>query len=188
MEISVDQLEKAKEASQKWKYSNERTSLSWRKVKATTIGSSVQKIDRVESWEGAVMIVHVLSLWFASLLIIFAWKRCVIIYYYYYYCYCCCYRYCYYYYCYYYYYYYCYYYIQIRQWYWTWKAFLSIKNYFYQGESETCPISEIVIIILFLKFITLFEAAAFSFTNLFLKFIWNNSYLYCGCGWNWSSQ
>ena len=37
---------------------------------------------------------------------------------------------------------------RIRQWYWTWKAFLSIKNYFYQhqnitiiikGESETCP-------------------------------------------------
>ena len=37
---------------------------------------------------------------------------------------------------------------RIRQWYWTWKAFLSIKNYFYQhqnitiiikGESETGP-------------------------------------------------
>ena len=37
---------------------------------------------------------------------------------------------------------------RVRQWYWTWKAFLSIKNYFYQhrnitiiikGESETCP-------------------------------------------------
>ena len=37
---------------------------------------------------------------------------------------------------------------RIRQCYWTWKAFLSIKNYFYQhqnitiiikGESETCP-------------------------------------------------
>ena len=36
----------------------------------------------------------------------------------------------------------------VRRWYWTWKAFLSIKNYFYQhqnitiiikGESETCP-------------------------------------------------
>ena len=67
--------------------------------------------------------------------------------------------------------------LQIRQWYWTWKAFLSIKNYFYQhqnitiiikGECETCPISEIAIIILSLKFIGLFEAAAFSFTTLFL--------------------
>ena len=48
--------------------------------------------------------------------------------------------------------------LQKRQWYWTWKAFLSINNnYFYQhqnipiiskGESETCPISEIAIIIL----------------------------------------
>ena len=37
--------------------------------------------------------------------------------------------------------------LQIRPWYWTWKAFLSIKNYFFQhhnititvkGESETC--------------------------------------------------
>ena len=37
---------------------------------------------------------------------------------------------------------------RVRQWHWTWKAFLSIKNYFYQlqnitiiikGESETCP-------------------------------------------------
>ena len=66
--------------------------------------------------------------------------------------------------------------LQIRQWYWTWKAFLSIKNYFYQhqnitiiikGESETCPISEIAIIIVSLKFIGSFEAAVFSFTNLF---------------------
>ena len=57
-----------------------------------------------------------------------------------------------------------------------WKAFLSIKNYFYQhqniiitikGESETCPISEIAIVILSLKFISSFEAATFSFTNLF---------------------
>ena len=54
---------------------------------------------------------------------------------------------------------------------------LSIKDYFYQhqiitiiikGESERCPISEIAIIILSLKFIGSFEAAAFSFTNLFL--------------------
>ena len=66
--------------------------------------------------------------------------------------------------------------VQIRQWYWTWKAHLSIKNCFYQhqnitiivkGESETCPISEIAIIILFLKFIGSFEAAAFPFTNWF---------------------
>ena len=34
-------------------------------------------------------------------------------------------------------------------------------------EIETCPISEIAIIILSLKFISSFEAAAFSFTNLF---------------------
>ena len=56
------------------------------------------------------------------------------------------------------------------------KAFLSIKNYFYQlqnitiiikGECETCPIYEIAIIILSLKFIGSFELAAFSFTNLF---------------------
>ena len=37
MEISVDQFEEAKEANQKWKYSNERTSESWRKVEATAI-------------------------------------------------------------------------------------------------------------------------------------------------------
>ena len=36
-----------------------------------------------------------------------------------------------------------------------------------KGESETCPISEIAIIILSLKFIGSFEAAAFSFTKLF---------------------
>ena len=56
------------------------------------------------------------------------------------------------------------------------KAFSSIKSYFYQyqnitiiikGESETCPISEIAIIILSLKFIGSFEAAAFSPTHLF---------------------
>ena len=65
---------------------------------------------------------------------------------------------------------------RIRQWYCTWKAFFWIKNDFYQhqnvtiiikGESETCPISEIAIIIHSIKFIVSFEAAAFSFTNLF---------------------
>ena len=54
------------------------------------------------------------------------------------------------------------------------KAFLSIKDYFYQhqnitivikGDSETYPISEIAIIILSLSLSV--EAAAFSFTNLF---------------------
>ena len=45
--MSVDQFEKGKEASQKWKYSNELTSESRRKVEATTVGSSLQKIDRV---------------------------------------------------------------------------------------------------------------------------------------------
>ena len=67
MEISVDQFIEAKEANQKLKYSssNERTSESWRKVEATAMGSSLQKIEsRVE--KGAVMIVHVLSGWLAS--------------------------------------------------------------------------------------------------------------------------
>ena len=80
--------------------------------------------------------------------------------------------------------------LQIRQWYWTWKAFLSVKNYFYQhqnitiiiimGECETCLISEITIIILSLTFISSFEAATFSFMNLFSppsRF----SLLYTGC-------
>ena len=35
--MSVDQFEEAKEANQKWKYSIERTSESWRKVEATAI-------------------------------------------------------------------------------------------------------------------------------------------------------
>ena len=56
------------------------------------------------------------------------------------------------------------------------KRFLSIKNYFYQnqniaiiikGESETCPISEIAIIVFSLKFIGSFEAAAISFIGFF---------------------
>ena len=38
---------------------------------------------------------------------------------------------------------------------------------FIKGESEICPIFEIAIIVLSLKFISLFEAAAFSITNLF---------------------
>ena len=33
--MSVDQFEVAKEANQKWKYSNERTYESWRKFEAT---------------------------------------------------------------------------------------------------------------------------------------------------------
>ena len=62
----MDQFEKVKEANQKLKYSNERTSESWRKVEATTaMGSSLKKIEsRVE--KGAVMTVHVLSGWLAS--------------------------------------------------------------------------------------------------------------------------
>ena len=52
MEMSADLLEEAKEANQKWKYSNEWISESWRKVQATAMGSSLQtEIDRVESWE-----------------------------------------------------------------------------------------------------------------------------------------
>ena len=66
--------------------------------------------------------------------------------------------------------------LQIRQCYWTWnwKVFSWIKNcikirisLFIKGESEICPIFEIAIIVLSLKFISLFEAAAFSITNLF---------------------
>ena len=49
---------------------------------------------------------------------------------------------------------------------------ISNQNYFkskfiIEGESETCLISEIAIIILSLKFIGSFETATFSFTNLF---------------------
>ena len=73
--MSVDQFEKAKEANQKWKYSNERTSESWWKVEALAITIIIK------------------------------------------------------------------------------------------GESKTSPISEIAIIILSLKFIGSFEAAAFSFTK-----------------------
>ena len=50
------------------------------------------------------------------------------------------------------------------------KLFLSTSEYHYyiiNGKSETCPISKIAIIIVSLKFIGSFEAAAFSFTNLF---------------------
>ena len=50
------------------------------------------------------------------------------------------------------------------------KLFPSTSEYHYyiiKGESETCPISEIAIIIVSLKFIGSFQAAAFSFTNLF---------------------
>ena len=49
--MTVDQFEEAKEANQKWKYNNERTSKTSLKVEATAMGSSLQKIDRVESWE-----------------------------------------------------------------------------------------------------------------------------------------
>ena len=58
--MSVDQFEEVKEANQKLKYSNERTSESWQKVEATA-GSSLQKIEsRVE--RGAVMIVYMFFL------------------------------------------------------------------------------------------------------------------------------
>ena len=44
--MSLDQFKEAKEANQtKW------TSESWRKVEATAMGSSLQKIDQVKSWE-----------------------------------------------------------------------------------------------------------------------------------------
>ena len=58
--------------------------------------------------------------------------------------------------------------LQIRQRYWTWKAFLSITTII-KGEKETCQISEIARIIFSLKFIGSFEAATFSFTNLFFS-------------------
>ena len=51
MALSVDQFEEAKEANQKWKYSNERTSESWRKVEATATCMYGIAKDRVESWE-----------------------------------------------------------------------------------------------------------------------------------------
>ena len=38
IEMTVDQLAEAKEASQIWKYSYERTSESWREVKPTAVG------------------------------------------------------------------------------------------------------------------------------------------------------
>ena len=68
MEMSLDQFEEAKEANQKWKYGNERASESWRKVKATAIWEQAcKKIEsRVLIDKGAVMIVHVLSGWLAS--------------------------------------------------------------------------------------------------------------------------
>ena len=50
MEMSVDQFEEAKKANEKWKYSNERTSESWRKVEANCCGIKRAK-DVVESWE-----------------------------------------------------------------------------------------------------------------------------------------
>ena len=47
------------------KIHNERTSESWPKVEATSMRSSLQKIEsRAE--KGAVMIIHVLSGWLAS--------------------------------------------------------------------------------------------------------------------------
>ena len=62
----MDQFEEAKEANQKLKYSNERASERWRKVKATTMGgSNLQKIEsRVE--ERVIIIVDVLSCSLAS--------------------------------------------------------------------------------------------------------------------------
>ena len=62
--MSVDQFEEVKEANQKLKYSNERTSESWQKVEATA-GSSLQKIEsRVE--RRCNDSIHVLSGWLAS--------------------------------------------------------------------------------------------------------------------------
>ena len=47
--MSVDQFEEAKEANQKWKYSNERTSESWRKLKLRLSGIKPAN-DRVKSF------------------------------------------------------------------------------------------------------------------------------------------
>ena len=62
--MTVDQFE---EANQKWKYSNERTSESWRKVEATAMDQDCKR-SRIESRveKGALMIVHVLPCWLAS--------------------------------------------------------------------------------------------------------------------------
>ena len=67
--MPVDQFEEAKEANQKWKYSNEGTSESWRKVEATAVWDQDCKRSsrlRVLIDKGALMIVHVLSGWLAS--------------------------------------------------------------------------------------------------------------------------
>ena len=163
--MSVDQFEEAKEANQKWKYSNERTSKSWQKVEATALQKIELRVDK-----GTVPMVHVLCGWLASsypiqhaffqhisrichkqtrVLAISHQGMARLLYG-------------------------CLFILQIQQWHWTWKAFLSTKNHFYlhrnitiiiKGKSETCRISEIAIIILSLKFIGSFEAAAFSFTT-----------------------
>ena len=66
--MSLDQFEEAKETNQKWKYSNERTSESWRKVEATAMGSShaCKRSSRKLRKSLLLMIVHVLSGWLAS--------------------------------------------------------------------------------------------------------------------------
>ena len=171
--MSVDQFEEAKEASQKWNTMSEKAKVG-AKLKLRLSGIKPAK-DRVRIDKGAVMIVHVLSGWPASsypirraflqhtslrvsvrsnlslinerVVAISPEGMARLLYG-------------------------CLFILHIRQWYWTWKAFLSIKNYFYQhqnitiiikGECETCPISEIALIILSLTFIGSFEAAAFSF-------------------------
>ena len=179
MEMSVDQFEEVKEANQKMKiqpWTNKRKlTESWR---YGYLESSLQKIEsRVLIDKGALMIVHVLSGWLASSYPIrraflqhiswrvsvesvinkrksschFAWRKtqgmarllygCLFI-------------------------------LPNTAVTLDWKAFLSVKNYFYQhqnitiiikGESETCPNFWNRHIILSLKFIGSFEAAALSF-------------------------
>ena len=164
--MSVDQFEEAKEANQK-RTNKRKLAESWR---YGYLGSSLQKIEsRVLIDKGAVMIVHVLSGWLASSYPIrsvflqhISWntiiKREFLPF-------------------------------RMKEWLnWCMDACSSykygsniglerlIKKYFCQhhyitiiikGESETCPISEIAIIILSLKFIGSDEADAFSCTNLF---------------------
>ena len=133
--MPVDQFEKV---NQKWKYSNERTSeLSWQKVEAAAMGSSQQKIGpRADSnnstcsfWLACVFLSNlhaflqhiservsvesVINKWKSSCH--FAWRNGLIAG--------------------------CLFILQIKQWHWTWKAFLSIKNYFYQHQNSTIIIN-----------------------------------------------
>ena len=168
----MDQFEEAKEAkeaNQNWKYNNERTSDSCGKLKLLNGYGIKNTKDRVESWERRCNN-STCSFWLACLFLSnltwfsrtyqlkgfrrksschFPWRNG-----------------------------------SIAAWMFVHPTNMAVildffsyqSKIFYQhqnvtiiikGESETCPIFEIAIIILSLKFIGSFEAAVFSFTNLF---------------------